>query len=107
MKNALFLPFIMIFLFCGTSHADVITLDDKSPWVGYDGYFDSIFKDVTFKVYKTEELHVVKFSVKRFTRCHSIDIVEYDLGAALEVVIDDGPHKGENGWIDFWDFHED
>ncbi len=80
---------------------------DVPVFIGDDGHLDSIYKDVTFKVYKTEELNVVKFSVKRFTKCHSLDIVEYDLGAALKIRIDDGPHKGENGWIDFWDFHED
>ena len=71
-----------------------------------NGYIDDLFdKDVTyFKVYKTEEFEVVKFSVKRFTRCHEIDIINFDLGALIKIMIDDGPHKGESGWINFDNF---
>ncbi len=49
MKKALFLPFIMIFLFCGTSHADVITLKDGSICEGElvekeEGIREKVFK---------------------------------------------------------------
>ncbi|MCP4366117.1 MAG: hypothetical protein GY800_12590 [Planctomycetes bacterium] len=81
--------------------------------LGEPGYLDTQYdKDVTVNVYKTKDLwwdtkeSNVKFSVKKGTRCRGIAIVDYDIGAALEIVIDDGPHKGETGWVNFDDFWE-
>ncbi len=79
--------------------------------LGEPGYLDTQHGDKDILIYKTDDLsHTnesnVKFSAKKGTRCHGIAIVDEDIGAALKIVIDDGPHKGESGWVFFDDFWE-
>ncbi len=93
MKKALFLPFIMIFLFCGTSLADVITLNDgyvfegevvekDEGWTMFrvaDGTVDIENTDIVSvedrKPTADEKARLIRFKTERYDATYESDFV--------------------------------
>ncbi|MFQ5863457.1 MAG: hypothetical protein ACE5IC_10105 [Candidatus Brocadiales bacterium] len=81
----------------GTAHLGAG--DDPFGYIGTSGYLDTKEKREFVYVFKTDTLENAKFQVERLTKCSVIDAADYLYWIALRIVIDEGPHEGETGWV--------
>jgi hypothetical protein len=98
--------YLPLFLLMGLLAVASVSSTEYLYAQGDNGYLVAEEGQDVISVYKTYDLKDVKFSVKKFTRCHEIDFHSEGFLAESKIVIDEGPHKGKAGWVDFWQVAE-
>ncbi len=71
-------------------------------YIGISGYIAAGTEYEFLPVFKTPDSEDVKFMVRRNTRCTVIDVkadIDFEMKDHLKIVIDEGSHRRETGWI--------